>query len=143
MYSVGEFIQSVMGSKIFNKSIWLHTDASKNYWIQSNLNSLNTDGLFTMAFELIFESLQNSSDSSWTQILRKLFLFYHEIVCCVYSFYYVENQKDFPKLSLFASWPGTMIKPQWLKLLIYLEQISMVPKMFDIMKTGLYNFDPP
>ena len=28
----------------------------------------------------------------------------------------VENQKDFPILSLFASWPGTMINPQWLKL---------------------------
>ena len=29
---------------------------------------------------------------------------------------YIENQKDFPKLSLFASWSGAMINPQWLKL---------------------------
>ena len=29
---------------------------------------------------------------------------------------FVENRKDFPKLSLFASWPGAMINPQWLEL---------------------------
>ena len=28
----------------------------------------------------------------------------------------VENWKDFPKLSLFASWNGAMINPQWLEL---------------------------
>ena len=28
----------------------------------------------------------------------------------------VENRKDFPKLSLFASWAGAMINPQWLEL---------------------------
>ena len=28
----------------------------------------------------------------------------------------VENQKNFPKLSLFASWTGAMINPQWLEL---------------------------
>ena len=32
--------------------------------------------------------------------------------------YRAENRKDFPKLSLFASWPGAMINPQWLELLI-------------------------
>ena len=30
--------------------------------------------------------------------------------------HYVENRKDFLKLSLFASWTGAMINPQWLKL---------------------------
>ena len=30
--------------------------------------------------------------------------------------YCVENRKDFPKLSLFASWTGAMINPQWLEL---------------------------
>ena len=30
--------------------------------------------------------------------------------------YCVENRKKVPKLSLFASWPGAMINPQWLKL---------------------------
>ena len=28
----------------------------------------------------------------------------------------VENRKDFPKLSLFPSWTGAMINPQWLEL---------------------------
>ena len=28
----------------------------------------------------------------------------------------VEDGKDFPKLSPFASWPGVMINPQWLEL---------------------------
>ena len=43
------------------------------------------------------------------------------------------KSKKFPKLSLFASWPGAMIKPQWLEC-PYLEQISTVPKMFEQMK---------
>ena len=30
--------------------------------------------------------------------------------------YCVENRENFPKLSLFASWPGTMINPHWLEL---------------------------
>ena len=29
---------------------------------------------------------------------------------------YWRSKKHFPKLSLFASWPGTMINPQWLEL---------------------------
>ena len=37
----------------------------------------------------VFESLENSSDSSrkqiFKEILGKIFLFYHENVCCVYS----------------------------------------------------------
>ena len=36
-------------------------------------------------FELSFESLRNFPDSSRKQILREIFLFYYEIVCCVYS----------------------------------------------------------
>ena len=32
-------------------------------------------------FELVLESLGNSSDSSRKQIFKKIFLFYHEIVC--------------------------------------------------------------
>ena len=34
---------------------------------------------------LIFESLRNFSDSSRKQRLKEIFLFYYEIVCCVYS----------------------------------------------------------
>ena len=33
-------------------------------------------------------------------------------------FYRRSNEKNFPKLSPFASWPGVMIKPQWLDLSI-------------------------
>ena len=35
-------------------------------------------------FEVIFESLRSFSNSSRTHILRKIFIFYYEIVCCVY-----------------------------------------------------------
>ena len=53
------------------------------------------------------------------------------MVCCVYSLesphwgnsseytqhtVIVKEVKKIPKLSLFASWPGTMINPQWLEL---------------------------
>ena len=78
-------------------------------------------------FELFFQSLQNSSNSSRKQIFRDFFSFYHGIVCCVYSselphwgnsnkytrhtIVVVENRKEFPKLSLFASWTGAMINP--------------------------------
>ena len=34
---------------------------------------------------MFFESIRNSSDSSRKQIFRDFFLFYHEIVCYVYS----------------------------------------------------------
>ena len=84
-----------------------------------------------MADSSSFLSLRNSSDSSRIQIFRESFLFYHGIVCCVYSLesphrggsneyttynYCLKNRKHFTKLSLFASRPGTMINPQWLEL---------------------------
>ena len=53
--------------------------------LQSNLDGSNTDGSFTMANSNVFESLRNSSDSSRKQIFKEIFLFYREIVCCVYS----------------------------------------------------------
>ena len=68
-------------------------------------------------FVLISESLWNSTDSSRKQIFREISLFYHEFVCCVYSLE-LPRWKHFPKLSPFASWPGTMINSQWLKLSI-------------------------
>ena len=47
--------------------------------IQSNRNSSNTDGSFTMAdSNLFFESLRNTSDSSRKQIFKEIFL-------CMYS----------------------------------------------------------
>ena len=52
----------------------------------------------------------------------EIFLFYRQIVCCVYSLesphHCVENRKKIPKLSLFPSWTGAMINPQWLELLM-------------------------
>ena len=54
--------------------------------IQSNLNSSNTDGSFTMAnsnsFLSPYEILPLAQEK---QIFREISLFYHEIVCCVYS----------------------------------------------------------
>ena len=52
--------------------------------LQSNLDSSNTDGSFTMAnsnyilspYEILLTGLRK-------QIFREIFLFYHEIVCCV------------------------------------------------------------
>ena len=41
--------------------------------------------VYYVEFELIFEYLRNSSDSSRKQIFRDFFLFHHENVCCVYS----------------------------------------------------------
>ena len=36
---------------------------------------------------------------------------------CIFVYNYcVENRKEFPKQFLFASWPGAIIKPQWLEL---------------------------
>ena len=45
--------------------------------LQSNLDSSNTDGSFTMA--------NSNSFFSRKQIFREIFLFYREIVCCVHS----------------------------------------------------------
>ena len=49
--------------------------------IQYNLNGSNTDGSFTVDDS----NLQNSSNSSRKQIFRDFFLFYHGIVCFMYS----------------------------------------------------------
>ena len=63
--------------------------------------------------------------------LGKFPYFIIEIICCVYSLesphqgnsneytqhtIIVKEIKNTPKLSLFASWPGTMINPQWIEL---------------------------
>ena len=45
--------------------------------------------------------------------------------------YCVENQNDFPKLPLFASWPGTMISGSNYP---FLKLMSMVPRMFEPFK---------
>ena len=54
--------------------------------IQYNLNGSNLDGSFALDdSNSFFQSLQNPSNSSRKQIFRDFFLFYHEIVCCMYS----------------------------------------------------------
>ena len=63
--------------------IYIHIHIYK--YIVSKLNSSNIDGTFTRADSNLIESVRNSSDSSGKQIFREIFLFYHEIVCCVYS----------------------------------------------------------
>ena len=52
--------------------------------------------------------------------------------------HYVENQKDFPKLSLFASWTGAMITLSG-SIFPCLERISMVPKMFESLRFDCIN----
>ena len=118
--------------------------------IQSNLDSSNTDGSFNMAnSNSFFEFLRNSSDSSRKQIFREIFLFYYEIVCCVYSLEsphrgdsneYTQHTIivwKIEKISLSYRYllPDLVV---WLNLIgsnyPSLEQISMVPKMFEPLK---------
>ena len=87
--------------------------------IQYNLNCSNTDGSFTVddsnSFFSPYKVLPTAQENKYLGIF---FLFYHGIVCCVYSLesphrgesneyttynHCVENRKDFPKISLFAS----------------------------------------
>ena len=110
--------------------------------IQSNLNSLDVDSSFTMANSnacLILPKLKKTK-------FKEIFLFYHNIVCCVYSLelphrgnsneytqYTIIVQKNekislnylhlFPDLASWLTISGSNHS--------YLEQISMVPKMFE------------
>ena len=57
----------------------------------------------------------DSSNSSKNQIFMRIFIFYHEIICCTTYHYYIEDCEDFSRLSPFASWPGLMFDAQWLE----------------------------
>ena len=100
------------------KHILLQTNSGIGHKLQSNLNSSNNDGSFTMAnsnsFLSPYEILPLAQENKY---LGK-FLFYHEIVCCVHSLksphrgdsneytqhtIIVKEIKKIPKLSLFAS----------------------------------------
>ena len=98
--------------------------------IQSNLNSSNTDGSFTMANSNSFLSpYENLRLAQENKNLGK-FLFYHEIVCCVYSLespyrgdsneytQHAIDVKEIKQKSLNYRYllPDTMINPQWLEL---------------------------
>ena len=77
-----EIIWPILNYSNFSDTVHLGTAPWKrSHYLQSNLNSSNTDGLF----ELSFESLRNSSNRSKKQIFKEAFLFHYEIVCCVYS----------------------------------------------------------
>ena len=64
----------------------------------------------------------------------EIFLFYQEIVCCVYSLelpqgkilmsilnipLLSERMKKIPQITAICAWPGVIINPQWLKLSIF------------------------
>ena len=95
--------------------------------IQNNLNGSNTDCSFTVddsnSFFSPYKILPIAQENkylvifflilSWNCRIVEFWRFYW-----VHSTYnlFVENRKDFHKLSLFASWTGAMINPQWLEL---------------------------
>ena len=100
--------------------------------VQYNLNGSNTDGSFTLDDSNSFQSLQNPSNSSRKQIFWDFFPYFimELYVVCIHKNRLIEailmstlniqslcrQLKKFPKLSLFASWTGAMINPQWLEL---------------------------
>ena len=51
--------------------------------------------------------------------------------------YYTEDQKDLPKIYPFTSWPGIMINPQWLKLLMSRTDLHG-PKDVQVIEVQLY-----
>ena len=126
---------------IFKKAVstvppfaWLRSFAASVRWTITCKYSITSMARTRMArlpwmIRTFFHSLQSPPNSSRKQIFRDFFLFYHEIVCCVYSLLIeailmstlniqslCRNRKDFLKLSQFASWTGAMINPQWLEL---------------------------
>ena len=98
------------------------------FLLQSNLHSSNLDDSFPMANSNSFLSPYEFIPIAQE---REIFLFYHEIVCCVYSLesphrgdsneytqhtIFIEKIKNVPKLLSFASWPVVMSNHQWLEL---------------------------
>ena len=55
------------------------------HFIQWNLDDSNTDGSFTLDDSKTFLSPYKILPIAQKQIYREIFLFYHEIVLCVYS----------------------------------------------------------
>ena len=81
LVEMSEIYQVYIFALTFN-TLWANS-ANDILMVQSNLNRSNTDGSFSMA----------NSNSFWgsykippiAQENKYFFLFYHEIVCCVYS----------------------------------------------------------
>ena len=93
-------------------------------YIQVNYNSSNTDGLFTMAnsnsflspYEILPVAQEKKYLGNFLYFIMKLYVVYIHENCLIEAIlkyltyhYCIKYQKDFPKLSPFASWPGTMI----------------------------------
>ena len=75
-----------------------------------------------------------------------MFLFYHEIVCCVYSLEspdqgnsneYTQHTIIVKKIKNNPSWPGIMINPQWLELPMS-RIIFCAPKDVQAIENQLY-----
>ena len=106
--------------------------ALKIFLIQSNLNSSNTDGSFTMAnsnsflspYEILLTAEENKYLGKFSHFITILYVVCthqnHLIKAILMSTLNIQllcrKSKRFPKLFLFASWPGAMINPQWLEL---------------------------
>ena len=87
-------------------------------YIQSNLNSSNTNGSFTMANSNSFLSLYEIPPiDQENKHLRKLSYFIMKlyVVCTLKIQLLCRRLIDFPELSIFASRPGTLINLQCLK----------------------------
>ena len=104
---------------MYYNMFWCRNSRNKKEHLQSNLDSSNIDGSFTKAnsnsFLSPYKMLPLAQENKY---FGKFFLFYHEIVCCVYSLelphqgnsneytkhtIIVMEIKKIPKLSLFAS----------------------------------------
>ena len=101
-----------------------------------------------------FESLRHFSDSSRKQILRKIFLFYYKILCCVYSLEsphrgdsneYTQHTIILLKIENISKSYRHLLPDlaPWLNLIgsnyPSLEQISMVPQTFEPLKFDCYD----
>ena len=100
-------------------------------------------------FDLGFESLENSSDSSSRQIFFGIHSYFIlKYMLCVFiriasskrfwwvhsTYHYLKKDRNnIPKLFPFASRPGALINPQWLELPMS-RTSSLVPQMFELLK---------
>ena len=79
-------VYKVSGTVLFVCCLWLPITRVFTYIIQYNLNGSNTDGSFTVdnsnSFFSPYKILPIAQENKYLGIF---FLFYHGIVCCLYS----------------------------------------------------------
>ena len=125
------------------KSLRNSSDRSRKQ-IQSNLNSSNTDGSFTMANSNLilspYEILPMDQEN------KEAFLFHYKIVCLVYSLeshehtqhtIFVQKIDIFPRIAIFTCRPSAMINLHWLELPMA-RTIFHCPKSVRAIKVRLY-----